>query len=107
MANCVNVVLADAKRHYARPQQRRLDRIGTKFSELHIRPVSKSYRSDHPGTPLADMRPMHGVRGHFSEYGVNGKGLLFGKLSGRFWIPPHVRGSKEHGEVDQGYVVDA
>jgi len=107
MCSCTNVVLADAKRKRPRPQQRRLDRIGVKFSELHIRPVSKSYRRDDPGIPLADMRPMHGVRGHYSEYGVNGKGLLFGKLSGRYWIPPHVRGNKEHGEVEQSYVAES
>jgi hypothetical protein len=36
------------------------------------------------------------VRGHFKEYGSNGRGLLFGKHSGTFFIPSHVR----EGSVD-------
>lgn len=47
----------------------------------------------------------HKVRGHIGEYGVKGKGLLFGKLSGRFWFGPHIRGHIENGEVIKDYKV--
>jgi hypothetical protein len=48
---------------------------------------------------------LHLCRGHFAEYGINGKGKLFGKYSGRFWIPPVVKGSATVGVVVQDYKV--
>lgn len=39
------------------------------------------------------MMPAHMVRGHFSEYSEERP--LFGKYTGRFWIPAHVRGRRE------------
>ena len=42
--------------------------------------------------------PLTSVRGHFREYGdAYGKGLLFGKHEGRFFIPSFARGELEHG----------
>jgi hypothetical protein len=41
--------------------------------------------------------PLTSVVGHFARYGVDGRGLLFGKYAGRFWIPQHARGKKELG----------
>ena len=105
MLNCVNVQLAFPSRSMSRPQRRRLERLGVRFSEIHVLPTSKSYRGK--GQALADMEmPIHGVRGHYSTYGAEGRGLLFGKYAGRFWIPPHVRGSREAGEVTQSYQVE-
>ena len=105
MLNCTNVTVAYPTRPMARPQRRRLDRMGVRFSEIHVRPTSKSYKGN--GQALADMEmPLHGVRGHYATYGTDGRGLLFGRLSGRYWIPPHVRGTKAVGEVEQSYVTD-
>ncbi|MDP2720462.1 MAG: hypothetical protein Q8O75_00775 [bacterium] len=50
-------------------------------------------------------KALHICRGHFATYGSGGKGLLFGKLSGRYWIPMHVRGTLEEGVVVKGYEV--
>lgn len=54
--------------------------------------------------------PLHIVRGHFAYYGIEGPGgwvrkKLFGKYSGRYFIPQMVRGSKQHGEVIKDYQV--
>lgn len=103
MCNCVNVVVAEPDR--PRAQRRQLARTGVTVSEIHIRPVAKSYRGK--GTPLSAAVPLHSVRGHFATYGINGKGKLFGKLSGRYFIPQHVRGSSDAGVVDQTYVVES
>jgi hypothetical protein len=56
---------------------------------------------------MADLpKAFHGVRGSYHRYGPEyGRGLLFGKYAGRFWVPPHVRGSREAGEVVQTYIV--
>ena len=104
MCNCVNVSVAYPDRPMPRPQRRRLDRLGVRFSEIHIKPASKSYKGK--GQSLADMETaLHGVRGHYATYGGE-RGLLFGKYAGRFWIPPHIRGSRDNGEVVQSYVTD-
>lgn len=59
------------------------------------------------GVPLGVM-PQHVCRGHFSEYGPQfGKGKLFGKLEGRFFIPPHMKGKKENGIAEKDYLVPA
>jgi hypothetical protein len=50
-----------------------------------------------------EERARHIVRGHFAEYGMNGKGKLFGKVAGKFWVPAHYRGNPELGEVDKSY----
>ena len=49
--------------------------------------------------------PAHMVRGNFAEYGADKP--LFGKYTGRFWIPAHVRGKREEGQsvTPKDYVV--
>jgi hypothetical protein len=103
MCNCVNVQVAEPTR--SRPVARRLSRTGVTVNEIHIKPVSRSYRG--MGVPLSQVpsSPLSSVRGHFSEYGPKyGKGLLFGKIEGRFWIPQHLRGDDSFGVVEQEYV---
>jgi hypothetical protein len=51
--------------------------------------------------------PLTSVRGHFATYGQDGRGLLFGKYAGRYWIPQHARGSAEHGVVAQEFRLEA
>lgn len=51
---------------------------------------------------------LHLCRGHFAEYGPDyGKGKLFGRLEGRYWVPPHVKGSADVGKVEKTYRVVA
>lgn len=58
-----------------------------------------------PGEEIGVM-PRHVCRGHFAEYGPEfGKGLLFGKHAGRFYVPPHLRGDKKNGIVEKDYQV--
>jgi hypothetical protein len=105
MCNCVNVEVAEPSR--PRPQQKRLLRTGVTVNEIHVKPTSRSYRGK--GVPLSQVpsSPLSSVRGHFAEYGINGKGKLFGRLTGRYWIPPHIRGSEVLGIVEHQYVVES
>lgn len=95
--------------------------------------LSRAHRRRH-GHPLVDYRtlrlmvprrasgggsggdglgglPMHIVPGHVAHYGNccpgvhEPKGLLFGKLEGRYWIPIHLRGNPEHGTTRRDYNV--
>ena len=104
MLNCVNVEIAEPKR--PRPQARRLSRMGVTVNEIHVKPTSKSYRG--MGTPLSAIpsSPLSSVRGHFATYGMNGRGKLFGKYTGRYWIPQHIRGSETLGVSEQEYLVE-
>lgn len=93
--NCRNVQLVEPK--LERAERRRLDRQGVKMNILSVYPAGMSSRStkrrDDPlGVPLST------VTGHFAKYGPEfGRGLLFGKYAGRFWIPQHAKGAREHG----------
>jgi len=62
---------------------------------------------EHEGHAGTDglKRALHICRGYFATYGKDGKGLLFGKLSGRYWIPMHVRGTAKEGVVVKDYDV--
>lgn len=48
---------------------------------------------------------LHIVRGHFADYSEGGG--LFGKLHGRYYIAPHVRGNAEKGVITKDYNVRA
>jgi hypothetical protein len=100
--NCRNVDLVEPQRR--RPARRRMERTGVKVQTINVMPFGRSSRSGRQdpvgGTPLTS------VRGHFALYGPeHGRGLLFGKLAGRFWIPQHARGDTSQGENVSNYVL--
>lgn len=101
--NCRNVEAVEPVR--PRGERRRLERLGVRVHEINVLPIGKTGRSRSRGESLGV--PLASVRGHFAAYGQDGKGLLFGKYSGRFWIPQHARGSAEHGVIDQSFTVAA
>lgn len=103
--NCRNVRMVEPKME--RAERRRLERSGVKMNILNVLPAgvssrSTSRRDDPLGVPLST------VNGHFAKYGPEwGRGLLFGKYAGRFWIPQHARGSREHGVNVNDYNLEA
>lgn len=85
-----------AKRHGGKSDDYR-------YHTLIIRPAGS--KGDSPTINFGIM-PHHVCRGHFAEYGEEfGKGLLFGRLSGRFYIPPHLKGDKKNGVVEKDYEI--
>lgn len=84
------------KRHGGTPDSYR-------YHVLVVRPPGA--KSDAPAQEIGIM-PRHVCRGHFAEYGPEfGKGLLFGKYSGRFYVPPHMKGNKKNGTVGKDYAI--
>lgn len=82
------------KRHGGNPEDYR-------YHTLIVRPAGAGPHVK--GEPLGIM-PRHVCRGHFAEYGPEfGKGLLFGKHAGRFYVPPCVKGDKKNGTVEKDY----
>jgi len=94
--NCSNVSTAEPPR--PRPERRRIARTGVQVQSIVVRPPGR--RS---GMGAGNARPLEAcetalspVRGHFVHYGEQyGRGLLFGRYPGKFWVPDHVRGAGE------------
>jgi hypothetical protein len=104
MCNCTNVEVREP--HRRRAHARQVARTGVTVNEIHVKPVSRSSRGQSVPLSSFDCGPLSAVRGHFASYGpAYGRGLLFGRLEGRFWIPQHVRGAAEAGEREHEYVV--
>jgi hypothetical protein len=111
LANCKNVVTSSEpvppKLVKAR---KRKDRIAVeRWYTLRIEPMQKKIR--HTGIEGGDLpsadnhltyeRAWHICRGHFKEF--KPERPLFGRVTGRFWWPSMVRGSKEKGIVHKDY----
>lgn len=80
------------------------DRVSTqdKFYSLQVggmRQVIAEATAAEGGT----KRAFHICRGHFATY--TEAAPLFGKLVGRYWVPPHTRGSVEAGRIHKTYRV--
>lgn len=89
--NASNVDTAEPAR--PRPVRRRLARIGVTVQTIVVRPAGKNRAKSGVARPIdASESVLSPVRGHWARYGVDGRGLLFGKYAGKFWIPAHARG---------------
>lgn len=100
---CRNVEIVEPTRPF--PVRRRLAKTGVSVHTITVRPVAKRTRSTPSGESLGAV-PLTSVRGHFAEYGEQyGKGKLFGRLEGRFWIPAHARGIAEAGQSQHDYLL--
>jgi hypothetical protein len=71
------------------------------FYTLKIQNIGRDHESTQSG--LWTNR-IHFCRGHMREYTIDAP--LFGRLVGRYWIPPHVRGEKKKGIIIKDYEVD-
>jgi hypothetical protein len=97
---CRNVALVEPQR--PRPERRRLARLGVSVHTINVFPVGRSTRSS--GKPTGEGVPLTSVVGHFSHYGSQyGRGLLFGRIAGKFWIPQHARGDASLGVSEADY----
>jgi hypothetical protein len=102
--NCRNVELVEPAR--PRAEAKRVARTGVRVSTINVLPIGRSRTGARPGDPVGV--PLTSVRGHFAHYGAccathPPRGLLFGKLGGRYWIPQHARGTADLGEVHSDY----
>lgn len=73
-----------------------------KYYTLNIEPLKKVFKSDGNIEQNGLKKALHICRGHFKTYEEKG---LFGKYKGTFWIPQHIKGNSENGEVIKKYNV--
>lgn len=74
-----------------------------RYHTLDIEPMRRVLKTE--GNIEADgiKKALHICRGHFATY--TDERPLFGKVSGTFWVPAHVRGTSERGVVIKDYRV--
>lgn len=92
------------------PSKKRLPRkqlFESRYHRLKVNAIGQRHESG-SGAKTGISQGLHIVRGHFREYGPDfGKGLLFGKYAGRFWVAAHAAGNLESGTVTKDYEVNA
>lgn len=109
MMNCRNVTLIDGgftDDRLSNRQRREPGRGHVAYKVLKVTVgKNREYVLGRGTTGEAAALPLHVVRGHFATYSPERP--MFGNpdLHGRFWIPAHARGKKEHGEIVKTYEV--
>ena len=106
-AHCKNVALQD---HHTPPKvaKKRAKAgkpIGTTYKTLLIDPMKETLRTEGGIEKNGLKKALHICRGHFATYTEDKP--LFGKITGTFWKPMHVRGNKKRGEVKKDYAIGA
>lgn len=92
-------------------QMRRASKRTGQAQVDHKTIVVKDYveimRSARKAQSEGNQFPLTQTIGHFRKYGVEGRGKLFGKYSGTFFVPSFLRGDKSKGETEHDYIVTA
>jgi hypothetical protein len=105
-SHCKNVRLVERlpKRHEQREAKRKGEQA-LKYHEIVIDPGKTKQVAVGAGSAEQDKpsRALHIARGHFATY--TPEKPLFGKFTGTYWRPAHVRGSAEIGTVKSTYRV--
>jgi hypothetical protein len=103
--SCKNVAMVpkEPDPKLAKARQRRNKPPLTKYYTLEIEPMKQVLRTEGKSEEVGLKKALHICRGHFANYSEDKP--LFGKVSGRFWIPAHVRGSGDAGEIKKDYKI--
>lgn len=111
LLNSTNCSLVEAP--LPRSLRRAEQRYGVRSHVIQVTTKNRSTRSGRAGEPSTITYPLTSVRGHHAHYGDccpryhEPKGLLFGKLTGRVWVPQYARGDESVGHVDQTFMMGA
>ena len=93
------------KKHKQKSNQRKQSKLS--YKTLKVRPTLKVV--DENGverTPRLREIAQHTRRGHWAHYGVNGKGLLFGKFAKSVYRKPKTIGKLRNGLVVKDYTLE-
>lgn len=107
LLHCKNIARSEV--NPPKPMSRKWERIYGKpllrYHVLDIDPMRKILRSEGGQAQNGIRRALHICRGHFARYTEDAP--LFGRVTGSFWKPQHVRGSSDRGVVLKDYNVHA
>lgn len=109
VANCKNIILERQCPYDEALQKARVRRGKPPFFDYHILRIDPSKtRTKTIGGPVehdSDPKRLHICRGHFKTY--TDERPLFGRLTGTFWVPQHMRGDMDVGVVAKDYEIVA
>jgi hypothetical protein len=103
-SHCKNVLIQEHQP--SRQVRRAAERKGEpaySFHTIDIQPATRVLREEGEVTKNGLAKALHICRGHFAHYTTEKP--LFGKYTGTFYRPMHVRGSAEQGIVGKDYRV--
>lgn len=105
LANCRNVKTIEVLS--SRQQRRAAKRRGEPIYSHYVLVINGDLqRKVYPkGEHIPANRRLHICRGHFATY--TEAAPLFGKVTGRFWVPAHVRGTSDRSAILKDYRVEA
>lgn len=105
--HCKNVEQREVRPTFieARPWKKKHGRPLVRYHILDIDPMRKVLRDEGGVEAHGFKKALHICRGHFATYTDNAP--LFGRLTGTFWKPQHVRGTARNGMVVKDYNVKA
>ena len=76
-----------------------------RFNKILIDPMREILRTEGGSEKTGLKRALHICRGHFVTY--TQEAPLFGRMTGTFWKPMHLRGNKKEGVVVKEYQIKA
>ncbi len=107
LMNCKNIILERQCPYDEALQKARVRRGKLPFFDYHVLRIDPSKtRTKTIGGPMehdSDPKRLHICRGHFKTYTTERP--LFGRLTGTFWVPQHMRGDIDTGVVAKDYQV--
>lgn len=102
--HCKNVLrIENSLGRHERRHEERAGRAFVRYYTLEINPMREVIRREGGEAEVGTKKAMHIVRGHFATYSQEHP--LFGRYSGTFWKPMHVRGDITKGIASKDYVV--
>lgn len=103
--NCKNVAQVDATDTHGPSDKwlRRQRQPRIEYRVLDINPMKQVLRTEGGSDTNGLKKALHICRGHFAHYSEDRP--LFGKFTGQFWKPAHVRGNIDQGAVVKDYRV--
>ena len=77
------------------------------YKTLTVKPTLKVVDNGVERSPRLEEIVAHMRRGHWAHYGVNGKGLLFGKYAKSVYRKPSVVGKLANGLIIKDYTLES
>lgn len=76
-----------------------------RFNTIEINPMKEVLKIEGKSEKTGLKKALHICRGHFATYTQDAP--LFGRVTGTFWKPMHIRGNKKEGIVIKDYKIKA
>lgn len=103
LLTCKNVI--QHTHNTPRPLRKRLppEAPATRYHTIEIRPFGRASTERARHGIRLNGTSLHACRGHFKTW--TSEAPLFGKITGTFWCPQHIRGNPDYGVVTKSYEV--